>query len=150
MLPAICATRSMPAGSGSAAATNVATPSSARSRNATACARAMDPHPTIPTRNISAVSRSRVLAVVPTSEREAEHPGRVAADDRADVIVGDAVELVGVARLRVGPCALGVGVVVAPHERVEAGGLTVVDRDRVVHERRRALAPDELARKDRQ
>src|SRR5262245_27865333 len=86
----------------------------------------------------------------PASDREAEHSRRVLAHDGAHFVVGDAVELVGVARLRLGPRALGVWIVVAPHQRVEPAGVTVVDGDWVVYERGCALPPDELTREHRQ
>ena len=52
--------------------------------------------------------------------------------------------------LRSGPRALRVRVVVAPHQRLDAGDPAVVDRDRVVHERGVGLAADQLARLQRQ
>ena len=52
--------------------------------------------------------------------------------------------------LRRRPRSLGVRVVVAPHQRLETGDVAVVDRDRVVHERRVRLAADQLARQQRQ
>src|SRR5690349_11567736 len=61
---------------------------------------------------------------------EPEHLRGVAADDRTHLFVGHGGELVRGGVLRRGPRALGVRVVVAPHQRLDAGHRAVVDRDR--------------------